>query len=439
MATTPLLAASAILCVISTIAYKWRDNGHKLPLPPSPKGDPIIAHLRCMPAEYEEAAYKTWGNELRSSIVSVNLLGQVIVVLNSIEDANELLVKRALKYSNRLQVPMLSSPRLSGWGYGTALLTYGDRWRGQRRVTHEVLQKKTLESIWPAIVKQTRLSLRRFLTTTELEPEIAGMVGAIVLQSTYGYEATAMNDPMIEIAKAGMRGFSDASMPADFLVNVLPWLEYVPSWFPGAEWKRKALIWSKSRDDLINVPFNWTKQQMAAGIAQPSVLNTILTSLANDESELDRAEEEDRIKWAVGSLYGGAMDTTTSSILVFILAMIQNPDVQAKAQEEIDTVIGDYRLPEMEDQDSLPYVGRIIKEVFRWRPAAPLGVPHACAEDDIYKGYLIPKGAVVMSNTWAMCNDPEVYSDPESFNPDRFIDPSTPDSPAFGFGRRCAR
>ncbi|KAG8761790.1 hypothetical protein FRC11_013093 [Ceratobasidium sp. 423] len=278
--------------------------------------------------------------------------------------------------------------------------------------------------------------MERLSGTTELESEIARMVGAIVLQSTYGYEATAVDDPMVEIAKAGMRGFSDASMPADFLVNVLPWLKYVPSWFPGAEWKRKAMIWGKAREDLVDIPFNWTKQQMAAGTARPSILNSILTDLANSEFELDRAEEEDRVKWAVGSLYGGAMDTTTSSIMVFITAMARNPDVQAKAQEEVDAIIGDQRLPEMEDQDDLPYVSRLIKEVLRWRPVAPLGLPHACAEDNTYKGYSIPKGTVVMANTWAMCYNPEVYSDPESFNPDRFADPTTPDPPAFGFGRR---
>ncbi|CAE6431290.1 unnamed protein product [Rhizoctonia solani] len=435
----PVIVASVVIGAASVLAvYKRQQKKHVLPLPPSPKGDPIIAHLRCMPSEYEEIAYKAWGDELGSNIISLNLLGQVIVVLNSVEDANELLVKRALQYSNRLQVPMLSSPGLSGWGNGTALVNYGDRHRSQRRITHEVLQKQALQSVWPAMIKQTRTSMQRISDATDLESEIARMVGAVVLQSAYGYEVTEAEDPMVKIAKAGMRAFSDASMPADFLVNVLPWLEYVPAWFPGAHWKRNALAWNKAREDLITVPFEWTKKQMASGTAQPSTLNSILTDLANKEtdSDLDRAEEEDRIKWAMASLYGGAMDTTTSSLLVFIIAMIHSPDVQAKAQEELDAILNDQRLPEMEDQDSLPYIDRVIKEVLRWRPVAPLGVPHASAEDDTYKGYFIPKGTVVMANAWAMCNNPEVYNDPESFNPDRFIDPATPDPPAFGFGRR---
>ncbi|CAE6394224.1 unnamed protein product [Rhizoctonia solani] len=437
MTTSPVVAVlvPAALGALSFFVYKQQQRKYRSPLPPSPKADPIIAHLRCMPSEYEEVVYKAWGDELGSNIISLDLLGQVIIVLNSVEDANELLVKRAPRYSNRLQVPMLSSPRLTGWGNGTALLNYGDRLRRQRKITHEVLQKQTLKSIWPAMVKQTRMSMQRISNATDLEAEIARMV-AVVLQSAYGYEAAEAGDPMVEIAKAGMRGFSDASMPADFLVNVFPWLEYIPSWFPGAEWKRNAMAWNKARDDLITIPFEWTKKQMATGIAQPSTLHSILTELASKGSDLDRVEEEDRVKWAIASLYAGAMDTTTASILVFLVAMIHNPDVQTNAQEELDAVLGDQRLPEMEDQDSLPYISRVIKEVLRWRPVVPLGVPHACAEDDTYKGYSIPKGAVVMGNAWAMCNNPAVYFNPESFNPDRFIDSAAPDPPAFGFGRR---
>ncbi|KAG9089738.1 hypothetical protein FS749_001098 [Ceratobasidium sp. UAMH 11750] len=93
----------------------------------------------------------------------------------------------------------------------------------------------------------------------------------------------------------------------------------------------------------------------------------------------------------------------------------------------------------MEDRPHLPYIDRLIKEVLRWRPPLPSGVPHACYQDDMYKGYLIPKNAIVIGNIWAMSHDPEVYEDPETFEPDRFLDPNVPTPPTFRFGRRiCA-
>lgn len=80
--------------------------------------------------------------------------------------------------------------------------------------------------------------------------------------------------------------------------------------------------------------------------------------------------------------------------------MVLNPEAQAKAQKELDTVIGPDRLPTWEDRPNLPYIGAIIKETIRWNSATPLGVPHAVIEDDIYEGKFIPAGATVIANQW---------------------------------------
>lgn len=57
----------------------------------------------------------------------------------------------------------------------------------------------------------------------------------------------------------------------------------------------------------------------------------------------------------------------------FFLAMAIYPEVQAKAQAELDAVVGPDRLPEFADRDELPYVNAIISELFRWQPVVPLG------------------------------------------------------------------
>lgn len=72
--------------------------------------------------------------------------------------------------------------------------------------------------------------------------------------------------------------------------------------------------------------------------------------------------------------------------------MAISPDVQSKAQQEIDRVVGRERLPTFEDWESLPYTEAIMREILRWKPVTPLGLPHRVVADDIYKGYLIPKG-----------------------------------------------
>ena len=56
----------------------------------------------------------------------------------------------------------------------------------------------------------------------------------------------------------------------------------------------------------------------------------------------------------------------------FMLAMTLFPDIQKRAQAEIDIVVGDGRLPSFEDRERLSFVEAIVKEVLRWRPPVPV-------------------------------------------------------------------
>ncbi|KAG6846942.1 hypothetical protein H0H93_010982 [Arthromyces matolae] len=141
-------------------------------------------------------------------------------------------------------------------------------------------------------------------------------------------------------------------------------------------------------------------------------------------------------------MYGGGADTTVSAEYAFFLAMVLFPEVQKKAQAEIDAVIGSERLPTLADRPHLPYVNAVVTEVLRWNSVAPTGVPHTAMEDGIINGYLIPKNSIILANLWNMLHDPEVYPEPFEFQPERHI--ATPEKPAqqnprtvcFGFGRR---
>lgn len=84
----------------------------------------------------------------------------------------------------------------------------------------------------------------------------------------------------------------------------------------------------------------------------------------------------------------------------FFLAMALFPDVQKKAQQEIDAVIGTSRMPDFSDRPSLPYVNALLKEMMRWHIVTPIALPHRVVADDEYNGYLIPGGAMIIANTW---------------------------------------
>ena len=128
---------------------------------------------------------------------------------------------------------------------------------------------------------------------------------------------------------------------------------------------------------------------------------------------------------------------------MFFYAMVVNPKAMKKAQEELDRVVGKGELPGFSHKDSLPYIDALVKEVLRWNPPLPFPTPHRVMQDDIYRGYFIPRGAIVIQNVWAIFCDPNIYPDPETFNPDRFLKDGkinplvfNPEDRVFGAGRR---
>lgn len=159
-------------------------------------------------------------------------------------------------------------------------------------------------------------------------------------------------------------------------------------------------------------------------------------------------------------------DTTSSTLLSFLLAMIRYPEEFTKARREVDEVCDSLRSPTSDDISRLPFIRACMNEVItilnslfksnttfqtlRWRPVAAGGIPHMLTQDDLYQGYFLPKGTIVLANTWAIHHDDGEYDQPEEFIPDRFlnnkfgtrnpVNESTEDhrrtSYGFGAGRR---
>ncbi|KAF7981481.1 hypothetical protein HWV62_33529 [Athelia sp. TMB] len=275
----------------------------------------------------------------------------------------------------------------------------------------------------------------------------------------YGIQVLDKNDPFILIAKAASTGITIASTPGAFLVDTLSLLKYIPAWVPGAGFQRRASEWKKRTEDLIHLPYAALKKEQvritillggflnaeglryqAAGIDKPSFVSRSLSAI---DALGNVAEQEGIIRDTAPMIYLGGSDTIPATTNVFILAMFMHPEVQAKAQAELDAVIGRAQLPTFADRESLPYVMAIVKETLRWEGVASIAVPRQLRKDDHYKGYFVPKGSIILPNSWAILHDEQLYPDPFTFKPERFlkdgrIDPSVqdPEAAAFGYGRR---
>ena len=111
-------------------------------------------------------------------------------------------------------------------------------------------------------------------------------------------------------------------------------------------------------------------------------------------------------------------------LLEWILArMVLHPEIQLKAQAEIENIVGSSRVVSDSDIPNLPYLQAIVKECLRVHPPGPLLSWARLAIHDVHVGdHFVPAGTTAMVNMWAITHDEKVWSEPEMYKPERFID-----------------
>ena len=263
------------------------------------------------------------------------------------------------------------------------------------------------------------------------------MTGSLTLRMTYGYQAERdAIDPLIKLNEEAVANATLAAVPGAWLVDVIPLLKHVPGWVPGVTFKHTAQQWKRVNEAVANIPYTFVKDQIGAGTSCRSYVSESIRSYESHGGMTSR--EEHAIKWSAGAMYLAGANTATA-LSSFVLAMVMFPAVQQKAQEEIDRVMAGTRLPNLEDRKRLSYVDALVKEVFRWSPAAPMGLAHMMSEDTLCNGYTVPQGAILLPAVWWLLNDPDVYREPSSFQPQRYLGPDyelDPRPTVFGYGRR---
>ncbi|KAK1224441.1 hypothetical protein PQX77_012663 [Marasmius sp. AFHP31] len=336
-------------------------------------------------------------------------------------------------------MPMLCG--LVGGDWLIAFMRYSDSWRLHRKTFHQSFQSSDLPRYYD-IQRDAATDLVGKLTATPeaFYDHINYFAGSIVLKIIYGYKLKTENDPYLEIMYRAVEGIVPAMNHGTFWVDYLPILKHVPAWFPGASFKRNARVWLANNKELKDKPWEWVKQGEAAGIADSSFCTQTAERLGITLGE--GSEMEEMLKNCAFSAYAAGAETTVSALLTFILVMTLHPEVQVRAQKEIESVVGPGGLPDINDRSSLPYINAVIAEVLRWHPVLPLSLPHRAVKDDVYAGYYIPAGSTVIGNVWAITRDETLYGPRvEDFNPDRFMktdgnNPPHPEQFVFGFGRR---
>ncbi|KAG1855609.1 cytochrome P450 [Suillus subluteus] len=450
-----ILAGIPLSFVAVTALWRFIKKRQNNPsLPPGPVPLPLLGNILSIDPQEPWLTYTEWGATY-GDLVFMRNLGEEMVVINSQHIAEALLDKRSRIYSDR---PYLATLEPYGLSILFSFLGYGDEWRLCRRLFHQTFRPESAVKFRPMQIRRAREMVVNLVDDPQhYHDHIVTFSLSVVMSAVYDYDISARDDPLVRIVvKALIPGTAVLTPERALMLKTFPFLLKLPDWCWGSSIKRSARASTEARQSNGRRAIQICAAALCSFVAQSSMVTENLRRMETQE-EASKPAFENALKKAATTAIVASYDTVSGQLhhlrclpslqseavlMVFVLAMVLYPDIQKRAQAEIDSVIGRDRLPTFEDRGSLPYIDAVVRETYRWQPVGPLGVPRATSTDDVYDGYFIPKGAIVAYNIWGITRDEKRYPDASRFIPERFIDVDgalTSDDPAqyvFGHGRR---
>ncbi|KAG6855886.1 hypothetical protein H0H87_009709 [Tephrocybe sp. NHM501043] len=433
-----LTAGAIALYFISPIVLRKIIKGPEgSTLPPGPLVR--YAFLR----KYPERALDAWA-KVYGPLFSIWMGNQLFVVVSDPKVARDLLVTNGAIFSSRKQYFMKNQTILHGRAITASV--YGDTWRQHRRIASQVLTPKALQGYAGIMDYEAHMFIRSLYDESKqgrLPINPAHYTGRFALNNmlivSFATRTDSTADPLTESALALAMEFMDLTGPWSNAIDFLEPLQ----WIPSSMYSRGRNL-HKGFLDVYGGMIDRVKSRIDKGEHVPDCL--VKTLIETQEAE--KLDWEDVCMLAAVFTLGGVH--SVSGIIQWFLALMPSvPEVQAKAHEELDRVIGRDRWPDVEDEQNLPYIRAIIKEVQRVHTPFWMATPHCSTQDFVYNGTFIPKDTVVVLNCYTLHHNEERYPDADKFNPDRYLgdnltcaesaklpDVMERDHWAFGAGRR---
>ncbi|KAJ7312237.1 cytochrome P450 [Mycena albidolilacea] len=445
-----LLFALVALCFAIVLKVGSRGKG----LPPGPPTIPILGNAHIFPTEFPHHKFTEWARKY-GGLFSLKIGNDTVVVLTDAAAVKELMDKRSSTTADR---PPSYVGLLITDGLHMALARFTPAWKTERRASAAILTPRATNQHLPIQRAEAIQLLYNILHSPQsFYTDIQLYSTSVIYSVLHGRRVPQYETEEVTGFIAVMHEWDALLEPGAVPpIDAIPILNLIPERWE--KWKRDC----KRVRDLQRARYfglvEETRERMRRNRHNGSFMEDVL------ERQAELGMDDEMVGWFGGTLLEGATDTTSSYIQSLVLALVAYPEAQKKAHEEIDRVVGEHRMPTLEDLEQMPYVRAIISETHRFRPIAPLGAPHATLATEEYHGYIIPKGTTIFVNMWGIFHDPgkftivldsvqlilcslALFDNPEDFIPERYPLSENGTKPGvdgsdlrptfyFGFGRR---
>ncbi|XP_030945627.1 geraniol 8-hydroxylase-like [Quercus lobata] len=386
-------------------------------LPPGPKPFPLIGNLLELGDKPHKSLAKL--SEVHGPIMSLKLGQVTTVVISSAAMAKEVLQIHDQHLSNRTIPDAIRAKRHDE--FSLPWIPVSTRWRNLRRICMEqIFSNKTLDAN-QAIRHMKVQDLLADTHQSSLNGEAVD-VGRAAFKTTLNLLSTTIfsvdladpnSDTAREYKEIVWNIMKEIGRP-----NLADYFPVLKKMDPQRVRHRLAVHFGKILelfDRMVSQRLHLRK--VCGSNTNKDVLNTLLNISEENSEEMDKT----KIERLFLDLFVAGTDTTSATLEWAMAELLHNPEALSTAKAELEQVIGKGNPVQESDIPRLPYLQAIVKETLRLHPAVPFLLPRKAQVDVEISGYVIPKGAQVLVNAWAIGRDPRSWDNAKSFMPERFL------------------
>src|SRR5215472_3128501 len=375
--------------------------------PPGPKGHflvGVLPEVRREDVKFASRVAREYGD-----IVFMRVVNIPTYVISHPRYIEEVLVTN---YRNFIKAVYLRESRRL---FGEGLLTSdGDTWLRERRIGQRAFRHEHIDTYADTIVAYTERKLENWQSGEihDVHQEMMRLTLEIIARVLFGRDLADEIEDATAAINVYIEQFADR-----FGMYAVP--EWIPT--PG------NLRYLRAMRSLDGIIYDAIRDGRKSNADETSLLSAFLR--AQQVYGVEMTDQQLRDEMA--TLFFTGHETTGLALTWTLFLLGENPEAEARLQQELDSVLGDGPAT-LGDLRRLPYLDWVIKESLRLYPPA-YGVVREALSDCEIGGYVIPKGSTVAMFQWVVHRDPRFFDDPNSFRPERWADGFADRLPKFAY------